>query len=98
MNQKVKPDPASVMDHVREVERERADTVREFGLRFALGGAVQSGEYIGWYVLVYSDRSGVEAERLVDALRELERLVEQRSGMDISLMLALPDSSNGVHH
>lgn len=89
------PNPMAPIPAVREVWAEKRELVESLALRWQPGGAIEHS----YYVLVFCDRPDVDPDQLSRGLRQLERLIEERSGLDVALTLALPPgSTNGTHH
>jgi hypothetical protein len=88
------PNPMAPIPAVRQVWTEQRELVDRLALRWHPGGAIEQS----YYVLVFCDRADVDPEELANGMRRLERLVEERSGLDVALTLALPPgSTNGTH-
>jgi len=88
------PDPLVPWPAVQEVWKENADVVNRFQLTPSPGGVIENS----WFVMVHCGIKDPDAYDLVEALRRLERLVEERSGRDVTLMLSnMPAATNGTH-
>lgn len=88
------PNPNAPMAAVEEVWRDHQEVVDRFRLVAEPGGVFENS----WFVLVRCDHPNPDTYELVEVLRRLERLVEQKSGLDVTLMLSnLPSSRNGTY-
>lgn len=82
------------MPSVEAVADAHRDVISRFGLTFEPGGAVGPS----WFVMVRCGIPNPDAYELNDALRKLEREVEAKSGLDVTLMLTnTPAALNGKH-
>lgn len=88
------PDPLAPMPAVEAVWRDNRELVDRFKLEPYPGGAFERS----WFVMVRCGLPNPDAYELVETLRTLERLVEARSGLDVTLMLSNePATRNGTH-
>jgi hypothetical protein len=88
------PNPLAPMAAVEEVKKANPELVDRFQLRFEPGGVIADS----WYVLVWCGIDSPDAYELGDTLKKLERQIEAKSGLDVTLMLSnSPHALNGKH-
>lgn len=93
MTIKAVPNPMAPMPAVVQVWEENRELVDRFRLTASPGGVVENS----WFVMVHCGIPDPNVHELVDALHRLERLVEVKSGLDVSLMLSNgPAEQNGT--
>jgi len=87
--------PDAPIPAVRQVWAENQPLVDRLALRWKIGGVIEQS----YYVLIYCDRPDLDPQELSQGIRRLERMVEERSGLDVALTLALPPGfQNGTHN
>ncbi len=94
MNTSSFPDPSRPLEFVRQVWEDNSDLVSKFELTYDVGGVFDDS----WYVLVRCGSSGPNAYDLAEAMTTLQRQVEEKSGLDVTLILSnVPEKRNGTH-
>src|SRR5437868_13605244 len=78
------PTGGEPMPFVEQAWLERRDLVDRSKLQPSPGGVFEDS----WFVMVHSNAPGANAYELAQALQVLQQLVEEKSGMNVTLMLA----------
>lgn len=81
------PDPFKPKPFVDQVWSENPDLVSRFKLAAPGFNVVEGPMHASWVVFVTCGVDGPDALELNQAMRKLESLIEQKSGLDVTLTL-----------